>query len=101
MESLKNRKVVVTEVCLSNGKKYSISDLNLPNSVKSYYIGDVSEFEAKEGVFYDMLGYSYIDYDEYMNNVEVDMIYPSYRREKAFIEMLYDREETMSSNESD
>lgn len=85
---LQECEIVLTEVCLPNGEKYSISDLALPKSVNDYYLGDVSQNEARSGLFDEILGYPYVGSSDYMEHLSHAWLRYKFPRETAFVKAL-------------
>lgn len=89
--SRKNAQVFVTEVCMSNGEKYSISDLKFLKPIEDYYLSYnplLTYEKVWNRVYSELSNSSYIDYDKYMADVRDNWKSREYPREKEFVEML-------------
>lgn len=80
--------IVITDVSLPDGEEYSVSDLALPKSVIDYYMGDLSQDEARRGLFDEVLGYPYLEYSDYMEQIKHEWLRYRFPRETAFVKSL-------------
>lgn len=101
---LKDKGILIIDVMLQNGMKYSIYDFDMPESIRSCILSGFSagseyfKTSAWEQVFEDLYGFSYEEGSDYYKNMskyisglENQWIENNYYREKLLDDRLYGR----------